>query len=586
MKKKLKVYLDFFSIIFAWTLGSLLAILFRYDFLVPLNIGIKLLPSVFTLTLTFYIFRFLDRKFFGFPRVATIEEFFSTIRIFFVTGIVYFISLLFYPNFILPRSFPILTCILALGAHTVLIKIVKYFYHKILLQKNRVLVGIYGAGQQGQILLQKIISSNDLNWKPLIVYDDDSRLKLNKLNGTKVVTGTSLDAVMRRYKMDILVLTFSDITNEKLQNIQTICDSFGVELRIIPPMKIITRGEFSVSDIRVPTQEELIGKSLIKSDYKYLKSFFENKVVLVTGAGGSIGSEISRQVSSYFPSELHLLDRDESSLLELNLTIDSTKTKVNQNLVLADIRDAPTIEKIFKKIKPDIVFHAAALKHLNMLEKFPEEGCKTNVQGTFNVLEASTKSEVKIFVNISTDKAADPISVLGITKLLAEQLTSFYSLNQLKHKFVSVRFGNVFASRGSAMQTFSRQIELGQPITITHPEVQRYFMTLEDSVHLVLQAATTGETGETLILKMAKPLLIKNLAEKLIQASGKKIETLYSQLQPGEKLSESLIGENESPLVTSSEEIVRVKTNPLSLTEIQDYWNRIMKSRAIDQNLG
>ena len=586
MKNKLKIYLDFFSIIFAWTVGSLLAILFRYDFLVPLNIGIKLLPSVFTLTLTFYIFRFLDRIFFGFPRVATIEEFFSTIRIFFITGIIYFISLLFYPNFLLPRSFPILTCILALGAHTVLIKIVKYFYHKILLQKNRVLVGIYGAGQQGQILLQKIISSNDLNWKPLIVYDDDSRLKLNKLNGTKVVTGTSLDAVMRRYKMDILVLTFSDITNEKLQIIQTICDSFGVELRIIPPMKIITRGEFSVSDIRVPTQEELIGKSLIKSDYKYLKSFFENKVVLVTGAGGSIGSEISRQVSSYFPSELHLLDRDESSLLELNLTIDSTKTKVDKNLVLADIRDAPTIEKIFKKIKPDVVFHAAALKHLNMLEKFPEEGCKTNVQGTFNVLEASTKSEVKIFVNISTDKAADPISVLGISKLLTEQLTSFYSLNQLKHKFVSVRFGNVFASRGSAMQTFSRQIELGQPITITHPEVQRYFMTLEDSVHLVLQAATMGETGETLILKMAKPLLIKNLAEKLIQASGKKIEIFYSQLQPGEKLSESLIGENESPLVTSSEDIVRVKTNPLSLTEIQDYWNRIMKSRTINQNLG
>jgi len=582
MKNKLRIYLDFFSIIFAWTVGSILAILFRYDFLVPLNVGIKLLPTVFTLTLTFYIFRFLDRKFFGFPRVATIEEFFSTIRIFFVTGIIYFISLLFYPNFLLPRSFPILTCILALGAHTVLIKIVKYFYNKILLRKNRVLVGIYGAGQQGQILLQKIISSNDLNWKPLIVYDDDSRLKLNKLNGIKVVTGTSLDAVMRRYKMNILVLTFSDITNEKLQNIQTTCDSFGVELRIIPPMKIITRGEFSVSDIRVPTQEELIGKSLIKSDYKYLKSHFENKVVLVTGAGGSIGSEISRQVSSYFPSELHLLDRDESSLLELNLTIDGTKTKVNKNLILADIRDAPTIEKIFKKINPDVVFHAAALKHLNMLEKFPEEGFKTNVQGTFNVLEASAKSEVKIFVNISTDKAADPISVLGISKLLAEQLTSFYSLNQLKHKFVSVRFGNVFASRGSAMQTFSRQIELGQPITITHPEVQRYFMTLEDSVHLVLQAATKGETGETLILKMAKPLLIKNLAEKLIQASGKKIEIFYSQLQPGEKLSESLIGENENPLVTSSEEIIRVKTNPLSLTEIQDYWNRIMKSRTIN----
>jgi dTDP-glucose 4,6-dehydratase len=390
---------------------------------------------------------------------------------------------------------------------------------------------------------------------------------------------------MRKYKINILVLAFSEITNHKLENIKSICDSFGVQLKIIPPIKTITQDDYSVSDIRTPSQEELIGKTLIKSDFEYLKTFFEGKVVLITGAGGSIGSEISRQIAKYYPSELHLLDRDESALLEVDFTISSLRTKIDKYLVLADIRDSNNIEKIFKTINPDIVFHAAALKHLNILEKYPEEGFKTNVEGTLNLLESATKSNIEIFVNISTDKAADPISVLGKSKLLAEQISSFYSLTNPNHKFVSVRFGNVFGSRGSVMQTFSKQIELGQPITITHPNVRRYFMTLEDSVHLVLQAATKGESGETLILKMGQPILIKDLAEKLIKNSGKKIQILYSQLQPGEKLSESLIGEFEQPLVSSSKDILRIKTNPLSWPEVIDNWDQWVKSKALIENL-
>lgn len=585
MKFRLKIYLDFLAVLFAWSLGSLFAILFRYDFSVPFSLGIKLTPTISILTLTFYLLRYIDRKIFGYARIATIEEFFSTVRVFFITGAVYSSFLQFYPNFLLPRSFPILTSILALGIYASVIKVLKYFFQKILLQKNKVLVGIYGAGQQGQSLLQKIISTEDLNWKPIIFLDDDTKLKLNKINGINVVAGMKLETVMRKYRMNILVLAFTDITNEKLQNIQSICNAFGVQLKIIPPIKSITHEDFSISDIRTPTQEELIGKTSIKPDFEYLKSFFASKVVLVTGAGGSIGSEISRQLSSYCPKELHLLDRDESSLLDVDLTISSFKNKKNVNIVLADIRDAPYIDKIFKRLNPDIVFHAAALKHLNMLEKYPEEGFKTNVQGTFNVLEAATKNNVKIFINISTDKAADPISILGKSKLLAEQLTAFYASVQLKTKFVSVRFGNVFASRGSVMKIFSRQIDLGQPITITHPQVSRYFMTLEDSVQLVLQAATKGESGETLILKMGEPILIRNLAEKLIKASGKQIQILYSQLQPGEKLTESLIGESERASLKNSKDIIRVKTKPLSWTQVLNNWERIVKSINVIENL-
>jgi dTDP-glucose 4,6-dehydratase len=585
MLSRLQIYLEFLIVIFAWTIGSLFAILFRYDFSVPLDLVITLLPTISILISSFFILRYLDQKIFGYTRMATIEEFFFTLRTFFLTGIFYFAFLLFYPYFLLPRSFPILTSILALGIYTATRKVLKYLFQKILMRNNKILIGIYGAGQQGQILLQKIAVDESLNWKPVIILDDDTNLKFTKLNGISVVIGVKLESVMRKYKINILVLAFSEITNHKLENIKSICDSFGVQLKIIPPIKTITQDDYSVSDIRTPSQEELIGKTLIKSDFEYLKTFFEGKVVLITGAGGSIGSEISRQIAKYYPSELHLLDRDESALLEVDFTISSLRTKIDKYLVLADIRDSNNIEKIFKTINPDIVFHAAALKHLNILEKYPEEGFKTNVEGTLNLLESATKSNIEIFVNISTDKAADPISVLGKSKLLAEQISSFYSLTNPNHKFVSVRFGNVFGSRGSVMQTFSKQIELGQPITITHPNVRRYFMTLEDSVHLVLQAATKGESGETLILKMGQPILIKDLAEKLIKNSGKKIQILYSQLQPGEKLSESLIGEFEQPLVSSSKDILRIKTNPLSWPEVIDNWDQWVKSKALIENL-
>jgi len=572
MNKALRSILYLILNLFVWTCAGFFALLFRYDFSIPLNIFVKVIPSILILILTFYLISYLDNRLFGIPSKTSIEEFFSIIRRYLSTGILYFIFLYFYPNFILPRSFPVLTSVLALGFFVILNKTIKYIYQKLSIRDNKISVGIYGAGQQGQLLIQKILKEGDLDWKPVVVLDDDVSIKINRLNGVKVVTGIPINHFLQRNNLQILIVSFSQISNEKLQTIQDACDNHGVQLRIISPIKAITGAAFSISDIRKPTQEELIGKSSIKTNFQFIKSYFEGKIILITGAGGSIGSEIARQISNCLPKDLYLLDRDESGLLDLDISLESQKLNIKKHLVLADIRDGECISKILTDIKPEIVFHAAALKHLNMLEMYPVEGYKTNVQGTNNLLTAAVNSQVKTFINISTDKAADPISILGKTKLIAEQLTAGYAEMNRSYKYVSVRFGNVFGSRGSVMQTFSKQIELGAAITITDPKVQRYFMTLEDSVHLVLQAAIQGESGDTLILKMGEPILIKDIATKLIKASGKKIEVKYSSLRPGEKLSELLIGKDEKTLNSLGGEILRVRVNPITWTDVSKVW--------------
>jgi FlaA1/EpsC-like NDP-sugar epimerase len=572
MNKALRSILYLILNLFVWTCAGFFALLFRYDFSIPLNIFVKVIPSILILILTFYLISYLDNRLFGIPSKTSIEEFFSIIRRYLSTGILYFVFLYFYPNFILPRSFPVLTSVLALGFFVISNKTIKYTYQKLSIRDNKISVGIYGAGQQGQLLIQKILKEGDLDWKPVVVLDDDVSIKINRLNGVKVVTGIPINHFLQRNNLQILIVSFSQISNEKLQTIQDACDNHGVQLRIISPIKAITGAAFSISDIRKPTQEELIGKSSIKTNFQFIKSYFEGKIILITGAGGSIGSEIARQISNCLPKDLYLLDRDESGLLDLDISLESQKLNIKKHLVLADIRDGECISKILTDIKPEIVFHAAALKHLNMLEMYPEEGYKTNVQGTNNLLTAAVNSQVKTFINISTDKAADPISILGKTKLIAEQLTAGYAEINRSYKYVSVRFGNVFGSRGSVMQTFSKQIELGAAITITDPKVQRYFMTLEDSVHLVLQAAIQGESGDTLILKMGEPILIKDIATKLIKASGKKIEVKYSSLRPGEKLSELLIGKDEKTLNSLGGEILRVRVNPITWTDVSKVW--------------
>ena len=577
MNNIIKSFFNFILYLFVWTISSILAILFRYDFKLSVDVAVKILPSLFLFILTFYIIGYLDRKMFGLPSKSSFEEFFSISRKFLVTGFVCFIFLLIYPSFILPKSYPILTSILSLGFYAIVNKLAKFYYQKILIKNSSITVAIYGAGMQGQLLLQKILNDQTLDWKPIVIFDDNSNLKITRLNGIKVVTGVSLPTLFKKYNLKILIVSFSQISNIKLQEIQEICNIHDVQLLIISPIKAITGKEFSISDIRKPTQEELIGKSSIKADYNLVKAFISGKVVLVTGAGGSIGSELARQINSFNPQELYLLDRDESGLLEVSLSLNIHDGRMPPKLVLADIRDEVRISDLIAKIKPQIIFHAAALKHLNILEMYPEEAFKTNVIGTNTLLKEAVRNRVMTFINISTDKAADPISVLGNSKLLAEKLTAGYSSNNndTETRFLSVRFGNVFGSRGSVIHTFLKQIEQGGPVTITDPMVKRYFMTIEDAVHLVLRAATQGESGDTLILKMGDPVPIIDIANKLIISSGKEIKLRFTSLRPGEKLNELLVGKNEHILESDFSEIMRVKVEPIKPQDASKHWQEL-----------
>ena len=577
MNNIIKSFFNFILYLFVWTISSILAILFRYDFKLSVDVAVKILPSLFLFILTFYIIGYLDRKMFGLPSKSSFEEFFSFSRKFLVTGFVCFIFLLVYPSFILPKSYPILTSILSLGFYAIVNKLAKFYYQKILIKNSSITVAIYGAGMQGQLLLQKILNDQTLDWKPIVIFDDNSNLKITRLNGIKVVTGVSLPTLFKKYNLKILIVSFSQISNIKLQEIQEICNIHDVQLLIISPIKAITGKEFSISDIRKPTQEELIGKSSIKADYNLVKAFISGKVVLVTGAGGSIGSELARQINSFNPQELYLLDRDESGLLEVSLSLNIHDGRMPPKLVLADIRDEVRISDLIAKIRPQIIFHAAALKHLNILEMYPEEAFKTNVIGTNTLLKEAVRNRVMTFINISTDKAADPISVLGKSKLLAEKLTAGYSSNNndTETRFLSVRFGNVFGSRGSVIHTFLKQIEQGGPVTITDPMVKRYFMTIEDAVHLVLRAATQGESGDTLILRMGDPVPIMDIANKLIKSSGKEIELRFTSLRPGEKLNELLVGKNEHILESDFSEIMRVKVEPIKPQDALKHWQEL-----------
>jgi len=299
-----------------------------------------------------------------------------------------------------------------------------------------------------------------------------------------------------------------------------------------------------VADIRRVTEADLLGRREITTDLDLIASYLTGKRVLVTGAGGSIGSELCRQLTPLGPDRLLMLDRDESALHAVQLSIEG-RALLDGDLVLCDIRDEDHLRQVFDEHRPEVVFHAAALKHLSLLERFPAEALKTNVQATDRLLRLAAEYGVERFVNISTDKAADPTSVLGASKRITERLTA-NTAERTAGEYLSVRFGNVLGSRGSVLPLFRSQIEAGGPVTVTHPDVTRFFMTIEEAVQLVIQAGALGHGGDVLVLDMGEPVEIVEVARRLIAQSGRSIPIEYTGLRPGEKLHEVLLGPGES----------------------------------------
>ncbi|QDB79924.1 polysaccharide biosynthesis protein [Georgenia wutianyii] len=423
---------------------------------------------------------------------------------------------------------------------------------------------IYGAGDAGYQLLRLIEMDTSSPYRVVGLIDDNPAKRHLNLLGRPVLGGRD-DIVRRAQERDVttVILAISAASKGMIAEVADIVEGSGMKFLLLPPLGQILGGRVKLSDVKEVDITDILGRRQVSTDIGSIADYLTDKRVLVTGAGGSIGSELARQVHKFGPAELILLDRDESALHGVQLSIYGKALLDTPDMVLASIRDKAALRKIFEEHRPQVVFHAAALKHLPMLEQYPDEGWKTNVVGTQNLLELSAEFGVEKFVNISTDKAANPTSVLGRTKRLAEQLTAWFG-QHASGTYLSVRFGNVLGSRGSMLHTFRQQIERGGPITVTHPDVTRYFMTIPEASELVIQAGAIGSDGEVLVLDMGEPVRILDVARRLVTHSGQDIEIVFTGLRPNEKLHEDLFSENETGVRSHHPLISHVTVPPLA----------------------
>ena len=427
----------------------------------------------------------------------------------------------------------------------------------VLSTKSRVLV--FGAGIVGQQLVDSFKDSASSNMFPVAFLDDDPRLSGFRYRGVRV-KGSLLDLekIISDDDVDLVVVAAINVSGLKYRSILETCRKHHIQAVTVPTFEQIISRNKDATNLQKIKVEDLLGRIPVQSDLSNVEDLINGRVVLVTGGGGSIGSELCRQVATYNPEMVLILDRDESALLEAQLQIERISNEAKAIPILADIRDSIRVNQVFDQYRPSIVFHAAALKHLNFLEREPLEAWKTNVIGTHNVLTASERINVSNFVNISTDKAANPSSVLGYSKLIAERLTH-QQATRTSGIYTSVRFGNVLASRGSVITIFRNQIAAGGPITVSDPEVTRFFMTISESAQLVLQSLAIGNSGDCLLLKMGEPVKILDVAELLAAEAPFPVEIVFTGLKPGEKMCEELLNSSEYLLPSKHELIDRVK---------------------------
>jgi dTDP-glucose 4,6-dehydratase len=421
---------------------------------------------------------------------------------------------------------------------------------------------IYGAGTAAEALIPQLLALEDALYSPVVLLDDAPQKANRWIRGVPMGgQWQSLPKVVEKYKVDTVIVAIPSATSELLSRVYADASRFGLQVVVLPSLQEYLGGRTTPSELRNVSIEDLLGRQSVELDSGLITTLIKGRRVLVTGAGGSIGSELSRIIADYSPASLTLVDRDETGLLSASMGIPTHGDKPSHETYLADIRDKSAVHELFKSRKPDVVFHAAALKHLPILEAFPAEAWKTNVQGTLNILEAAQQMGVSGFVNISTDKAANPANALGRSKKLGEELTAWFG-EQSRKPYVSVRFGNVLGSRGSLIPVIAEQIEAGGPVTITDKMATRYFMSISEACQLVLQAAALGEGGDVMVLDMGVPVNINEIAERMIELSGKNVVIEYIGLRPGEKLHEDLLSESESPLPSQHPRILRLKATP------------------------
>ena len=404
---------------------------------------------------------------------------------------------------------------------------------------------VFGAGEAGTQLIHRLAMPSAPAYRPVAILDDDPGKRRLRIRGVPVLGGRGQMAeAAAQTGARVLVIAIAGGSGKIIRDLTEAAEHCGLVPKVIPSVRELLTGGAKIDGVRDPRISDLLGRRVVTTDVTAVRERITGQRVLVTGAGGSIGAELCRQLYRLGPAELIMLDRDESALHAVQFSLRGHALLDSEETVLADIRDQRRVREVFARFRPDIVFHAAALKHLPLLESCPAEALKSNVWGTLTVLEAAAAHSVRAFVNISTDKAADPVSVLGCSKRITERLTADMAA-RTGATYLSVRFGNVLGSRGSVLTTLSAQAAAGGPVTVTHPEVRRYFMLAEEAAHLVLQAAAIGRPGEVLVLDMGEPVRIADIARRLTSSTGREVDIVFTGLRPGEKMIEDRLGPGE-----------------------------------------
>ncbi|WP_139491596.1 polysaccharide biosynthesis protein [Brevibacillus dissolubilis] len=462
--------------------------------------------------------------------------------------------------------------IIGTGGSRFIWRIIHDSYQKKSVRQKRAL--IIGAGNAGAVVVREMRGSTQSEHFIVGLIDDDPRkLHLNVIGVPVIGSRDDIQRLVKEKDVDTIIIAIPSAPREEIAKIINICKETSAQIKIFPRVSDIILGNVSVNHIRDVNVEDLLGRDPVEVDLKGIADYVTDQVVLVTGAGGSIGSELTRQISPFRPKELLLLGHGENSIYSIEMELRNKFPQMKITSLIADIQDRRRMREIFATYGPSVVFHAAAHKHVPLMEANPLEAIKNNVYGTKNVAECAHEFSCSHFVMISTDKAVNPTSVMGVTKRIAEMIVQ--SLDKISNtKFVAVRFGNVLGSRGSVIPLFKKQIDAGGPVTVTHPDMIRYFMTIPEAVQLVIQAGALADGGEVFILDMGKPVKISDLARDLIRLSGlepeKDIKIVYSGIRPGEKLFEEILTKEEGTQATQHNRIFVGKSSDLTYSGMQE----------------
>jgi len=445
-------------------------------------------------------------------------------------------------------------------------------------EKERTL--IIGAGDAGEQILRNVQISKNNPYSPVGFIDDDSIKQGVIIHGLKVLGRISdIPKVIKKYRIEEMIIALPSVGVEKIKKAVELGRKAGLKkIKVVPSINEIINGQVSIRDLREIQIEDLLGRESVSLDTTAIRNFIQNKTVLITGAAGSIGSELSRQTAKFRPSLLLLLDQDETGIFNISRELEDRFPYLKIKSLITDIRDKEKINRIFKEFYPNIVFHAAAYKHVLLMEKHPDEAVKNNIFGTKIITEAALKNRAEEFIFVSTDKAVNPTSIMGATKRAGEMICQV--LNQRNStKFISVRFGNVLNSRGSVIPIFKEQIKKGGPVEVTHPEMKRYFMVTSEAVLLVMQAAAMGQGGEVFVLDMGKPIKILDLAKEIIRLSGfepdKDIPIVFTEPRPGEKFFEEILTAEEGTIATQNQKIFMAKLSDVNEKRLNEELERL-----------